>query len=110
MKTILFAAVAAASLSAAPAFAQTQPAPDAATRITVSPAGLDLATAEGRAALDLRVLHAASTACGTPSPADAQGRTRAASCIADLRLAAARQRDALVAQAERPGRSILAGR
>jgi UrcA family protein len=110
MKTILLAAVAAASLSAAPAFAQTQPAPDAGVRIEISPAGLDLATAQGRAALDLRVLHAARTACGTPSPADALGLTRAAACVVELRLAAAARRDVLVAQAQRPGRSVLAGR
>lgn len=106
MKTIVFAAVAAASLSAAPAFAQS-PAP---TRIEISSAGLDLGTAQGRAALDLRVLHAARTACGTPSPADAQGRSKADACVADLRLAAAQQRDTLIAQAGRSGRAILAGR
>ena len=106
MKTIVLAAVAAASLSATPAFAQT----NAPTRIEINSAGLDLATAEGRAALDLRVLHAARTACGTPSPADAQGRTKLAACVADVRLAAAAQRDTMIAQAERPGRSVLAGR
>ena len=106
MKTILFAAVAAASLSAAPAFAQNT----APTSIEISAAGLDLATAEGRAALDLRVLHAARTACGTPSPADAQGQTKLATCVAEVRLAAAAQRDTLIAQVERPGRSVLAGR
>jgi UrcA family protein len=106
MKTIVLAAVAAASLSAAPAFAQS-PAP---TRIEISAAGLDLATAQGRAAFDLRVFHAARTACGTPSPADAQGPRKAASCIADVRAAVAAQREALIAQAGRPGRSVLAGR
>jgi UrcA family protein len=106
MKTILFAAVAAASLSAAPAFAQN----NAPTRIEISSTGLNLATAAGRAALDLRVLHAARTACGTPSPADAQGQSKLAACVANVRLAAAAQRDTLIAQAERPGRSVLAGR
>ena len=106
MKTILFAAVAAASLSASPALAQD----NAPARIEISAAGLDLATAEGRAALDLRVLPAARTACGTPSPADALGQTKLAACVADVRLAAAAQRDTLIAQAERPGRSVLAGR
>ena len=106
MKTILLAAVAAASLSAAPAFAQN----NAPARIEISAAGLDLATAQGRAALDLRILHAARTACGTPSPADAQGRSKADACVADLRLAVAAQRETLLARAERPGRSVLAGR
>ena len=108
MKTILLAAVAAASLSAAPAFAQT----NAPARIEISAAGLDLATAQGRAALDLRVLHAARTACGTPSPADAMGRTKLAACVADVRLAAAAQRDTLIAAAQpqpQAGRT-LAGR
>lgn len=108
MKTILFAAVAAASLSAAPAFAQN----NAPTRIEISATGLDLATAEGRAALDLRVLHAARTACGTPSPADALGRNKLAACVADVRAAAARQRDTLIAAAQpqpQAGRT-LAGR
>jgi UrcA family protein len=109
MKTIILAAGAAASLSAAPAFAQN----NAPTRIEISAAGLDLATAEGRAALDLRVLHAARTACGTPSPADALGQTRLAACVADVRLAAAAQRDTLVAaaqpQQQQAGRT-LAGR
>lgn len=96
MKTILFAAVAAASLSAAPAFAQGS----APTRIEISAAGLDLATAQGRAALDLRVVHAARTACGTPSSADARGQIKAASCLAEVRLAAAAQRDLAIAAAQ----------
>ena len=106
MKTIVLAAVAAASLSAAPAFAQ----PNAPTRIEISSAGLDLTTAEGRAALDLRVLHAARTACGTPSPADAQGASKAAACVADVRLAAAQQRDVMVAAAQQQAGRTLAGR
>ena len=106
MKIILFAAVAAASLSAAPAFAQTQPS----ARIEISAAGLDLATAQGRAALDLRVLHAARTACGTPSPADAQGRSKADACVNELRLAAAAQRDTMIAAASQQAGRTLAGR
>ena len=107
MKTILLAAVAAASLSAAPAFAQN----GAPTRIEISPAGLDLSTAQGRAALDLRVFHAARTLCGTPSPADAQGQSKAAACVAEIRLAAAAQRDTMIASAQQQqaGRT-LAGR
>jgi UrcA family protein len=106
MKTILLAAVAAASLSAAPAFAQN----NAPARIEISAAGLDLATAEGRAALDLRVLHAARTACGTPSPADARGQTRLAACVADVRLAAAAQRDTMIASAQGQAGRTLGGR
>lgn len=110
MKTFALAAVVAASLLSGTAFAQTAPAPDGETRIVISPAGLDLATAEGRAALDLRVLHAARSACGTPSPADARGRSKAESCVEDVRLAAAAQRDTMIADARRQGRGILAGR
>ena len=106
MKTFVVAAVLAASLSAAPALAQT----DAPTRIVISPAGLDLATAEGRAALDLRVLHAARTACGTPSSADARGRSKTEACVEDVRLAAAAQRDTMIAAAERQARTQLASR
>jgi len=105
MKTFALAAVIAASLSAAPAIAQ--PAP---TRIVISPAGLDLATAEGRAALDLRILHAARTACGTPSSADARGPSKTEACVADLRSAAAEQRDIMIAAAERQARTALASR
>ena len=105
MKTLLLAAVAAASLSAAPAFAQ--PAP---TRIVISPAGLDLATAEGRAALDLRILHAARAACGTPSPADARGRGDHQ--VALLGSGETRAVDALLGRgaAERHARTSLASR
>ena len=106
MKTIVLAAVAAASLSAAPAVAQ----PNAPTRIEISSAGLDLATAQGRAALDLRIVPAARTACGTPSPADAQGRSKADACVADVRLAAAQQRDVMVAAAQQQAGRTLAGR
>ncbi len=105
MKTLLLAAVAAASLSATPAIAQPGP-----TRIVISPAGLDLTTAEGRAALDLRILHAARDACGTPSPADARGRATTEQCVDSLRLAAAEQRDIMIAAAERQARTSLASR
>ena len=110
MKTLAFAAVVAASLFSATALAQNAPAPGGETRIVISPAGLDLTTAEGRAALDLRVLHAARSACGTPSPADARGRSKAESCVEDVRLAAAAQRDTMIAAAEREARTQLASR
>ena len=106
MKTIALAAVVAASLSASPALAQTE----VQTRIVISPAGLDLTTAQGRAALDLRVLHAARAACGTPSPADARGRSKSEACVADLRLAAAAQTEVMIAAAERQARTTLASR
>lgn len=106
MKIFALAAVVAASLSAAPAFAQN----DAPARIVISPAGLDLTTAEGRAALDLRIVHAARTACGTPSPADVLGRDKADACVAELRVAANARRDTMIAAAERQARTRLASR
>jgi UrcA family protein len=65
-------------------------------RMVVSTAGLDLATPAGVRALDLRILHAASALCGTPSPADPQGRARLDQCRADARAAATVERDRLV--------------
>jgi UrcA family protein len=106
MKIIALAAVLAAGLSATPALAQA----DVPTRIVISPAGLDLTTAQGRAALDLRVLHAARTACGTPSSADALGRNKAQACVAEVRVAAAAQTNVMIAAAERRARTALATR
>lgn len=106
MKTTILAALVAASLSAMPAFAQ-DPAP---VRVTISPAGLDLTTAEGRAALDLRLVHAVRAACGTPSPADARGQAKAADCLAGARASAATQREVFIAQATRRALPALASR
>lgn len=106
MKTTILAALVAASLSATPAFAQ-DPAP---VRVSISPAGLDLTTAEGRAALDLRVVHAVRAACGTPSPADARGHAKATDCLTEARTAAAEQRNVLIAQATRRTQPTLASR
>jgi len=106
MKTLLSAALVAASLAAAPASAQTADRP----AIAVSHDDLDLGTAEGRAALDLRLLHAARSVCGTPSPADARGRSALDGCVAEARAAAAAQRDAAIALAQREGRPALASR
>ena len=110
MKTFALAAVIAASLFSTTAFAQNAQAPDGQTRIVISPAGLDLTTAEGRAALDLRVVHAVRTACGTPSPADARGRSKAADCLTEARTAAAEQREVLIAQAMRGAGTSIASR
>ncbi|MDQ8755682.1 UrcA family protein [Sphingosinicella sp. LHD-64] len=97
MKTLAFAATLAAALSAVPVFAQD----GADRRIAIQHADLDLAAAAGQAALDLRLLHAARTACGTPSPANARGRARSDACVADVTAAAAPQRAALIALAQR---------
>ena len=107
MKTVTLAAIVAATLAAAPAFAQNEVS---GPRIAVSVADLDLGTAQGRAALDLRLLHAARTACGTPSPADPRGAANLELCVADAMAAAAPQRDAAIALAQRRGSALLASR
>lgn len=105
MKTIAItiAALLAASLASSPSTAQPAPRP-----IAVAYADLDLSTAQGRAALDLRLLHAARTACGTPSPADPRGQASLAECVAQARLAAIVQRDAALAQARLQSQPVLA--
>lgn len=105
MKTLALAlaAVLAATLASAPASAQ---APS--QQVRVSYAGLDLATAEGRAALDLRIVHAARSACGTPSSADLLGRQKTDACVAEFRIQADRQRDIAVARATRQAQPAYA--
>ena len=106
MKTTatLLAALLAASFAALPATAQVS----ARAPIVINHADLDLSTAEGRARLDLRILHASRTACGTPSPADLRGPARVEACVAEVRAAAAMQRDAAVALAMRANALVLA--
>ena len=105
MKTILLlGALLAASAAAMPASAQ-----PAATR-SVRYADLDLSTAHGRALLDLRLFHAASAACGLPSPSDPNGHAAQAACIASARASATAQRNAVLAQAARRGATIAAAR
>lgn len=85
MKILLMAAAFAALGPAGPAYAQ-----PAAGTVAVSTAGLDLATPAGRHRLDLRILHAASALCGTPSPADRAGRTAFDTCRAEAIASAGR--------------------
>jgi UrcA family protein len=106
MKTLFLTAFVAAGLAALPTPAQAQDQP----RIAVGVADLDLATSQGRAALDLRLLHAARTACGTPSSADPRGPSNLDRCVADARIAAATQRDAAIALAARRAAQVLASR
>jgi UrcA family protein len=65
-------------------------------RAAVGTAGLDLGTAAGVRALDLRILHAASALCGTPSAADPRGLAKFDQCRADARATAAAERDRIV--------------
>ena len=91
----LFLSLSLAALSvASPAFAE-----PAAPRIAVSTAGLDLTTDAGARTLELRILHAATALCGTPSPADARGRVKYDDCRDQARTAAAAGRDRAVALA-----------
>ena len=96
MKSFLITVALAASTLA---FAPPASAETAQTRLAVSTAGLDLATERGIRTLDLRILHAASALCGTPSPADARGRVKYEDCRADARTAATAQREQILAAA-----------
>jgi UrcA family protein len=106
MKILVLAAAFAATLAAAPAQAQT----GGQAPILVGHSDLDLATSQGRAALDLRLLHAARTACGTPSPADPLGLARLDACVADARAAAAAQIETAIRLARRQAPAVLATR
>ena len=98
MKTIALAlaAVLAAGLASAPVTAQ---APS--QQVRISYAGLDLNSAEGRAALDLRIVNAARATCGTPSSVDLRGRQKRNACVAEFRARAGRERDIAIDRAVR---------
>jgi UrcA family protein len=66
MKTVLITLALALGTTVAASPASAEPA--ALARVAVSTAGLDLTTDKGLRALDLRILHAASEACGTRRP------------------------------------------
>lgn len=110
MKTLALLAAAALATTAASLPAPAVAQPGSGPRVAVSYADLDLGTAAGRAALDLRLLHAARTACGTPSSADPLGQARLDACVAEARAAAAAQRDAAIALASRRAPPALASR
>ena len=96
MKTLLITfAFAAAFVTANPAMAETP----ASRTVAVSTAGLDLSTTRGQRALELRIVHASSALCGTPSPADARGRIKVRECRAELQTSAAEQARVLIARA-----------
>ena len=99
MKTLL---IAAAFIALPLAFGSPASAEPVRAATTVSTAGLDLTTSEGVRSLDLRIAHAASDLCGTPSSADARGRVKAADCRAQARADAGTARNRAVALAARP--------
>lgn len=77
-------------------------------RAAVSTAGLDLGTSAGQRALDLRILHAASDLCGTPSPADQRGRVMFQQCREEARATAAAERSRAVELARTAGSTVIA--
>lgn len=106
MKTLLITLALALGTSVAASPASAEPA-----RVAVSTAGLDLTTDKGVRALDLRILHAASAACGTPSSADARSRIKFDQCRTDARTVAVAQRDRILQAArEQDGLRIASAR
>ena len=112
MKNFALAAAALAAVALATALPAAPAAAQSGTQqpVTVRIADLDLATAQGRTALNLRLLRAARTACGTPSPADPLGAANLDACVADVRAAAAGQIESAVALARREAPPVLATR
>ena len=93
MKTLFLLSLASLALTS-PVSAQ-----PASGRAAVSTAGIDLGSPDGVRALDLRILHAASALCGTPSPADPRGRKAYQDCRTEARASVAAERERLLAQA-----------
>lgn len=89
--TILAVAAVAASLSAAPASAQTLES------IQVSYGDLNLHSAAGRTALDGRIAAAARRLCGTYPAFELEWSQVSRACQADVIASTAGQRDAVVA-------------
>lgn len=104
MKILFIATALFAVTQSGHVLAQNVPAPRAAV---VSTAGLDLGSESGARSLDLRILHAASALCGTPSPADPRGRAAYKACRAEVRASALDQRDRAVELA-RSGEQVFA--
>jgi UrcA family protein len=104
MKILLPLAALAATLTAAPAFAQ----PPASATIVVRTADLDLHSATGRTALDRRIRAAIDIACGDASDADVHGKNAALRCRAATRAQAEAQRTQAVALARGSGSTTFA--
>lgn len=93
---------------ATPALAQSEaPAP---TRVVVSAADLDLASAAGQRALDRRLAHAVVEACGTTSTVDLAGSNDIRRCRDETSAAIAADRDRLVHLASKGRDIVLASR
>lgn len=85
MKTVLITLALAASAAApGPIVAQSR-------STVVSTAGLDLGRVADQRTLELRLIHAASELCGTPSSSDARGHIKREQCRTEARASAAHQ-------------------
>jgi UrcA family protein len=103
MKTLLTLAAFAATLTAAPAFAQ----PPVSTEI-VRTADLDLRSPVGVATLDRRIQAAVQAASGETSDADVHGKNVASRCRAETLAAVAEQRAQAITLARRSTGTIYA--
>lgn len=96
------------ALVATPALAQSAaPAP---TRVVVSAADLDLASAAGQRALDRRLARGVIEACGTASTIDLAGSNDIRRCRDDISARIAADRDRLVQLASKGSDIVLASR
>ena len=83
------------AFSATPALAQ----PPALATSVVQTADLDLSTARGQRALDLRLSQAAREVCGTTSPADLAGQNEVRRCRVETLASLSAERDERIAAA-----------
>ena len=97
MKKLCVATALAALSFAAPSQAATEEPRE--HRTVVSAAGLDLATVKGQRRLNLRIVHAASALCETPSAADPLGWKTYIRCRDEAMARADAQRRLVVAAA-----------
>ena len=88
------------ALVSTPAYAQQGPV----AIVTVETADLDLSTAAGQRALDLRLTHAVRDVCGEASDADVAGKNEVRRCRAETLANLASERDQRIAEA--PSRPI----
>lgn len=83
------------AFSATPALAE----PPVTAQSTIQTADLDLSTAKGRRALDLRLNQAVKEVCGTASDADIEGKNDVRRCRVETLARLASERDQRIARA-----------
>jgi UrcA family protein len=96
------------ALASTPALAE--PGAPVATRVIVSTADLNLASARGQAALDRRLAHAVIEACGDTSSADLAGQNEIRRCRDETSSRIAARRDQLVRQVGKGNDIVFASR